>query len=167
MPGWLRWLAVAAAVALPIRAVLAESVTLDYHLVVHVSEVHQVDIPGQPGHTMGSASFRGIAIFDDGRIAQHWYAGGFDFVDGAGDFHGYARWVFDDGSELHSRYVGVAEAQPAGGITFEGSHSAVTGSGIYEGVEGEGRFEGRRIDYLEEGGETYQRGQLELELPGG
>lgn len=154
----------AVALATPVRA---ESVTLDYQLVVHTDAVHQVEVPGQQGHVVGIASFRGLAIFDDGRIAQHVYAGGFDFVDGAGTFHGYARWVFDDGSELRSRYVGEAAALPDGGISFDGSHSDVTGTGIYAGAQGEGSFEGRRVDYLQQGGETYQRGRLELELPGG
>jgi hypothetical protein len=157
---------VAAAVALSIQSpARAESVTLDYQLVVHTSEVHHLDIAGQPGHVVGIASFRGIAIFDDGRLAQHSYAGGFDFVDGAGEFHGYARWVFDDGSELQSRYTGAADPQPDGGITFKGDHSDLTGTGIYESVAGKGSFEGRRIDALEGGGETYQRGRLVLELP--
>ena len=43
----------------------------------------------------------------------------------------------------------------------------MTGTGDYADVKGQGSFEGRRIDYLEAGGETYQRGELKLELPGG
>lgn len=167
MPGWFRWLAVAVLTAMPMRAALAEAVTVDYQLVVHASEVHQLGIPGQPGHVVGIAAFRGIAIFDDGRLAQHWYAGSFDFVDGAGEFQGYARWVFDDGSELRSRYRGKADALSDGGITFAGTHDDVSGTGAYERVEGRGSFEGSRVDYLQDGGETYQRGRLELALPDG
>ncbi len=134
---------------------------------VHTTEVHALDLPGNPGHQIGTAAFRGLAIFDDGRIAHHTYAGGFDFIDGAGTFQGYASWRFEDGSSLASRYTGTAAARPGGGITFTGSHSELSGTGSYEGISGRGRFEGRRIDYLADGGDTWQRGHLELELPGG
>lgn len=151
-----------AVIGLPRDAVADEALTLDYHLVVHVTEVETVAAPGRPGTVVGIASFRGIAVFDDGRIAHHAYAGGFDFVDGAGDFHGYAQWVFADGSRLDSRYVGTAEPLDGGGITFTGTHAEVTGSGEFAGYTGKGSFKGRRIDLLVDDGETYQRGQLTL-----
>jgi hypothetical protein len=168
MARWLCWLVLAAALGAPLRnAAHADALTLDYDLVVHTTDVHSIEVPGSPHHEVGVASLRGIAIFDDGRVAQHWYAGSFDFIDGSGAFEGYARWAFEDGSRLDSRYVGKAGAMPGGGIVFEGSHSDVTGTGDYAGVTGQGSFEGRRIDYLEAGGETYQRGRLQLELPDG
>jgi hypothetical protein len=168
MPCLLRHLALAALLLATLPApARAESATLDYQLVVHATEVHSVAAPGHPDRTVGTASFRGIAIFADGRLAHHSYAGGFDFVKGAGSFQGYASWLFEDGSRLDSRYRGEAAAAPGGGITFEGSHSEITGSGAYAGASGSGRFEGRRIDDLAGGGDTWQRGRLELELPGG
>jgi hypothetical protein len=155
-----------AATLLPFSAgVMAEPLTLDYQLVVHVTETHGFEVFDEPGHTVGIAAFRGLAIFADGRVARHDYAGHFDFVDDAGGFEGYARWVFADGSQLRSRYVGTATARPDGGIDFTGSHGDITGTGIYAGATGSGTFAGERIDYLRDGGEVYQRGRLELELP--
>jgi hypothetical protein len=148
-------------------AAQAETATLAYQLVVHTTEVHALDVPGDPGHQVGSAAFRGLAIFADGRIAHHAYVGSFDFTDGAGPFQGYASWLFEDGSRLASRYTGEAVAGPAGGITFTGSHDDLTGTGAYAGVSGRGTFEGKRLDLLGDGGDTWQRGRLELELPDG
>jgi hypothetical protein len=163
---WLSWFLVAAAVGAPLgHAARAETLTLDYDLVVHVTELYALDVPGRPGYEVGIANFRGIAVFDDGRIAHHAYAGGFDFIDGSGAFHGYAHWLFEDGSRLDSRYVGTAEGLPDGGIAFTGSHADITGAGAFEGVRGSGTFEGRRIADLEDGGETYHRGRLQLTLP--
>jgi hypothetical protein len=148
------------------QAAAAETTTLDYQLVVHVTEVHSLDAPGHPGRTIGTADFRGIAIFADGRLAHHRYVGAFDFAEGgAGTFHGYASWQFEDGSRLDSRYRGDATPTPDGGIAFTGSHSDLTGTGAYAGVTGQGTFEGKRLDLLGDGGDTWQRGRLELELP--
>jgi hypothetical protein len=144
----------------------AEERTLEYRAVVHATEVHTTSVPGQEGHEVGVAAFRGLAIFDDGRIANHWYSGTLDFVEGSGPIEGYALWVFDDGARLRSRYSGTAKATAEGGITFEGRHAELTGSGAYAGVRGEGSFAGERINHLRgDEGDTYQRGVLKLSLP--
>lgn len=138
--------------------------TLNYQLVVHLTDTHTIDAPLDDGHAIGVAAFRGLAIFDDGSIANHWYWGSFDFHDGSGRFEGYALWAFDDGSELRSSYSGEAEATERG-ITFEGRHEDITGTKTYADVEGEGQFTGERVDHLDEGGDTYQRGTLKLRRP--
>jgi len=141
---------------------LADERTLAYHAVVHITETHALPVPGRDGHEIGLAAFRGLAIFDDGRIANHWYSGSFDFVDGGGQFQGYMLWAFEDGSELRATYRGRAEPAEGGGITFEGTQSDVTGAGSYDGVTGEGSFAGRRVDHLGQGGDTWYRGTLTL-----
>jgi hypothetical protein len=143
----------------------ADQRTLAYQVVVHATETHALPVPGQDGHEIGVAAFRGLAIFDDGRIANHWYSGSFDFVDGGGQFHGYMLWAFEGGSELRAAYRGQANPIEGGGITFEGTHSDVTGTGGYDGVTGEGTFAGRRVDNLGDGGDTYYRGTLTLITP--
>ncbi len=138
--------------------------TLGYHLVVHVTDLQSLPVPGQPGHEVGIAAFDGIAIFDDGRLANHAYAGSFDFVGGEGTFRGYALWTFEDGSTLSSSYVGEAKAT-ADGISLEGTHSDIAGTGAFEGASGQGHFTGSRIDHLNTGGDTHHRGTLTLTLP--
>jgi len=143
----------------------AAEIALTYQAVMHTTEVHGVPVPGVAGREIGVAAFRGLAIFDDGRIANHRYVGHFDFQDQNGPIAGEALWVFDDGSTLRARYAGDAVAAGAG-ITFTGSHSAVSGSGTYADAEGSGTFEGRRVDHLADGGDTYYSGTLDLTVPG-
>ncbi|MCP4386191.1 MAG: hypothetical protein GY798_33085 [Hyphomicrobiales bacterium] len=143
-------------------AVVAEEQTLDYHLVVHVVDVQTLPATGISEHVVGIAAFRGLAIFDDGRIAGAQYAGHFDFKDGAGQFAGYALWKFDHQSELRSTYIGEAVPAADGGITFSGRHSDITGTGQYADFTGDGTFAGRRVDLLTDGGDTYQRGSLSI-----
>jgi hypothetical protein len=155
-------LAVLLAIAAP--AANAAEQTLGYHLVVHVSDLQALPVPGQQDHQVGIAAFDGIAIFDDGRLANHAYAGSFDFVGGEGTFRGYALWTFEDGSTLSSSYVGEARAT-ADGISLEGTHGDIAGTGAFEGARGEGSFTGSRIDHLNTGGDTHHRGTLTLTLP--
>lgn len=160
MAKWMLMLTLAA-MATPLQAGEQE---LPYDLVVHVSDIQSLPVPGREGHTVGIAAFDGIAVFDDGRIANHSYAGSFDFIDGEGTFEGYALWAFEDGSRLTSSYTGSAKAT-ATGISLEGHHTDLAGTGSMEGATGEGTFTGSRIDHLETGGDTYHRGVLTLTLP--
>lgn len=159
-----RWLALALICCAVVPAGLARAAdqVLSFQAVTHTSEVHALPAPGEAAHQFGIAAFRGLAIFDDGRIAQHRYGGHFDFTDGAGRFAGSALWRFEDGSELRAGYAGEATASQDGGIAFTATYGEVTGTGGYAGVRGEGGFAGRRIDLLEDGGDTYFRGTLTL-----
>jgi hypothetical protein len=157
--------ALALACALGAARARAADLTLSYQAIVHATEVHQIAVEGRPDHAIGIAAFRGLAIFEDGRIANHWYAGHFEFDKQSGPIAGQALWVFEDGSTLRASYAGKATAANGGGISFSGRHSAVAGTGAYEGASGGGSFEGRRVDHLQDGGDTYYRGTLELTLP--
>ena len=139
--------------------------TLSYQAIVHTTEVHQIAVEGRPDHAIGIAAFRGLAIFDDGRIANHWYAGHFEFEKQSGPIAGQALWVFEDGSTLRASYAGKAIAADGGGISFTGQHSAIAGTGAYDRASGSGTFEGRRVDHLEDGGDTYYSGTLDLTVP--
>jgi hypothetical protein len=163
MARWQNLVAGLLVLAAPLVSHAAEQ-ALGYDLVVHVSDLHTLPVPGQEGHAVGIAAFDGIAIFDDGRIANHRYAGSFDFVDGEGTFRGYALWAFEDGSRLTSSYEGEAKVS-ANGITLEGRHSNLTGTGSFAGATGEGSFTGARIDHLDTGGDTFHRGTLMVTLP--
>jgi hypothetical protein len=143
----------------------AADLTLSYQAIVHATEVHDIPVEGEPGHALGMAAFRGLAIFADGRIANHWYAGHFDFQEQSGPIAGHALWVFEDGSTLRASYAGEARAAQDGGIAFTGRHGEITGTGAYAHATGSGTFEGRRVDHLHDGGDTYYRGTLELSVP--
>ncbi len=88
----------AAGCALGATHASAADITLSYQAIVHATEVHDIPVEGLSGRAIGIAAFRGLAIFEDGRIANHWYAGHFDFHEQSGPFAGEALWVFEDGS---------------------------------------------------------------------
>jgi hypothetical protein len=157
--------ALVAGCALGAASASAADITLSYQAIVHATEVHDIPVEGLSGRAIGIAAFRGLAIFEDGRIANHWYAGHFDFHEQSGPFAGEALWVFEDGSRLRASYAGEALAAEGGGITFTGRHSALTGTGAYDGATGHGTFEGRRVDHLRNGGDTYYTGTLDLTVP--
>ena len=105
-----------------------------------------------------------MAVFADGELANYRYEGAYDFAGGGGSFRGYALWKFDDGSHIHTTYVGEA-SRSGEGITFSGTHTVVKGSGRYAEATGTGAFKGRRVDNLEDGGDTFWSGTLSLTLP--
>jgi hypothetical protein len=51
---------------------------------VHATEVHDIPVEGLSGPTIGAAASPGLAIFGDGRVASHWYAGHFDVHEQSG-----------------------------------------------------------------------------------
>ncbi len=141
---------------------MAQEQTLTFQVVAHTTETHDMFVPGQPEHQVGIAAFRGLAIFPDGQIANHWYSGSFDFIKGSGEIRGYALWVFKDGAKISAAYSGTAKAVAGGGITFTAQYTNVTGAGRFANLRGEGTFAGQRVDYFKQGGDTYFTGTLRL-----
>jgi hypothetical protein len=154
-------LIIACAVMTGLPAVAQEQ-TLTFQAVAHSTESHDMLVPGQPEHQIGIAAFRGLAIFPDSQIANHWYSGTFDFIKGSGGIRGYALWVFKDGAKISAAYNGTAKAVPGGGITFTAQYTDVTGTGRFANMRGEGTFTGHRVDYFKQGGDTYFTGTLKL-----
>jgi len=70
MAKWQNCVAGLLALAVPMVSHAAEQ-ALGYDLVVHVSDLQSLPVPRQDGHVVGIVAFDGIAIFDDGRIANH------------------------------------------------------------------------------------------------
>ena len=150
--------------ALSISSVYGEPIELNYQAVMYVRESHATKVLDKPNHVVGIGKFRGLAIFDNGEVAVHSYEGWFDFTDGAGKFHGYALWEFEDGSEIRASYDGTAKAATAKGTKISAEFHSFTGSGRFQGVSIEGEFEGRRLEPVGKGGMSYLKGKLKLTL---
>jgi hypothetical protein len=140
----------------------AESLDLSYEAVMHVREVHAVQIFDDPQHVVGVGVFRGLAKFPDGEIAVHRYEGWFDLTRGSGTYHGYASWRFPDGSELRARYRGTVDKVSEDRFDIRATLDDLTGTMRFDGATGTGTFEGRRIEALEVGGATYLNGSLDI-----
>ena len=138
--------------ALSISSAYAEPIERTYQAVMFVQESHATKVLDKPNHVVGVGKFRGLAIFESGEIAKHRYEGWFDFSDGAGKFHGYALWQFEDGSEIRARYDGTAKNATAKGVNIEAVFGSFTGSGRFEGASIKGGFDGRRLEPIDKGG---------------
>ncbi len=140
----------------------AFALDLEYKAVVHVTDEHHIDVPSEDKRRVGIAGFRGLAIFENGELANYRYQGTYDFLGAEGTFRGYALWQFEDGSQLRATYTGKAVGS-GDGIAFSGSHADVVGSGRFESMAGSGSFEGRRVDNLDDGGDTLWTGTLNMQ----
>ena len=154
--------AIAAGLLYASTGVQAESVTRTYQAVMHVTHAETMEVLDEPGHVVGIAQFRGLALFD-GEPMEHRYAGWFETVDGVGDFRGTARWELPDGT-LEARYHGTLDERAADDFEFEAEFSEFFGTGAYLDASGEGRFRGRRMAEVSKGGTTYLEGTITLEL---
>lgn len=150
--------------ALSISSAYAEPIERTYQAVMFVRESHATKVLDKPNHVVGIGKFRGLAIFNNGEIAVHRYEGWFDFSDGAGKFHGYALWQFEDGSEIRASYDGTAKNATAKGINIKAEFHTVTGSGRFKGAAIKGGFDGRRLEPIEKGGISYLKGDLKITL---
>ena len=149
-------------VALPAHA---ETLDLTYRAVMHVRESEARPVLDDPTHLIGTAKFRGLAIFGENEAVPHRYEGWFDFVKGSGPFHGYALWTFADGAELRAAYEGRAQSGSDGASVVSATLHSFTGTGRFEGVAGSGDFAGRRLEAIDVGGSTYLSGHLSLIVP--
>lgn len=143
----------------------AAELNREYEAVMHVRSSNATPILDDKTHVVGIASFRGLAVFSPDDIAVHRYEGWFDLKTGAGAFHGYALWTFDDGAQLRADYSGEARDAGDEGFLVSATFRGFSGTGRYKGVTGTGSFAGRRVDAIEQGGSTYLKGKLMLTLP--
>ena len=143
----------------------AETVEHNYEAVMHVRSTQALPVLGDTSHVVGIAEFRGLAIFEDGKVTIHRYDGWFDIDDGSGSFHGYALWTFEDGSEIRAPYSGKARPAGMNGVQVEAKFESVSGTGRFEGATGTGSFQGRRLDAIDKGGSTYLKGKLTITMP--
>ncbi len=142
----------------------AEQINLDYQAVMQVRSSNSFQVLDNKSHVIGIAKFRGLAIFPDEKVVVHRYEGWFDLIQGSGKFHGHALWAFDDGSKLEAAYDGNAKTTENGSVDVSATFHDFTGTGRFENVSGSGSFSGRRLDDFQNGGSTYVKGRLALEV---
>jgi hypothetical protein len=125
----------------------AEEQTLKFRLVSHKVNATVIPATETEGHILGVSKWRGVAVFEDGRLANKVYTLSFDYMNGLGPFHGYSTYTFEDGSTIRAQLDGVAEAGTDGRRVVRGEYSALTGTGQYEGVKGSGWFKSKPVPW--------------------
>lgn len=140
----------------------AKEQLLKFRLVTHSLETNAIPASNAEGHLLGVGKFRGVAIFDDGRLADKSFTVSFDYTKGIGPYHGYSIYTFEDGSTIVARFDGNAKAGPDGRRS-RGEYSDLIGIGTFEGVQGGGWFESRSSPW-EQGASLFD-GEFALTLP--
>ena len=149
-------------VGLTTSSAQAEEQTLKFRLVAHTLSITAIPASKTEGHIIGVGKFRGVAVFEDGRLADKVFTVSFEYTKGVGPFHGYSTYVFEDGSTIGARFDGTSEASKNGRV-IRGEYSALTGTGRYEGVKGSGSFVSKPVPW-EEGAVLYD-GEFKLTMP--
>lgn len=135
---------------------------LKFRLVTYAVNVSVVPATATEGHVLGSGEMRGVAVFEDGRLADKAYTVAFDYTNGAGPFHGYATYTFEDGSSISARFDGKSVPGDSGRI-ISGDYTELVGTGDFEGVDGRGTFTSRPAALGK--GATLYDGSFTLKMP--
>ncbi len=86
---------------------------------------------GQEGHYAGSFGREGVAIFENGEVADYSHGGTYTFKGTKGTYIGFATARFTDGSTIVKRYEGE---EIAGKLV--GTGKILEGTGRFAGVTG-------------------------------
>lgn len=136
----------------------AEEQNLKFRLVVTDVSTTNIEPANVPGRSIGVVKSTGVAVFDDGRIAQKDFVRYYDGTEESGDFTGYSTYTFENGNSLTARFVAAWSPEGVGG-----DYEILSGAGAYEGVTGTGRFDGVTDPWDDA---DLLTGTFKLEVPG-
>ena len=114
--------------------VVAAEETLTFRLIVRTIDRTAFDAPVE-GRNISVSQSAGVAIFEDGRLADKQFVGLVDSAGAEGTYSGYSIYTFLNGDTLTLKYTGGWGAD--GEV---GHYEVLSGTGAYEGASGEGRF---------------------------
>ncbi len=129
---------------------------------MHIHQSEALPVLDEKRYLMGVGAFRGFAIFPGEEVVRHRYDGWFDLADGSGPFHGYALWVFGDGSTLRARYDDAVTTIAKDDAEVSATFHDFSGTGRFDNVQGDGNFAGRRFEAIDKARATYLKGTLFL-----
>lgn len=116
--------------------VAAEEEALKFRLITRTVNSTFVDAPDAEGRKLGVSQNAGVAIFEDGRIADKQFVFTMDNRGAEGDYAGYSTYTFRTGDSLTLSFEGGWGPDGAGG-----DYKVLSGTGAYEGASGRGRFD--------------------------
>lgn len=125
----------ALASVLTIGSAAAQEETLKFRLVTRMINATFVEAPVE-GHSLGAGQWAGVAIFEDGRLADKQFVMTMDNGGAEGSYSGYSIYTFQNGDTLTLKFTGGWGADRDGG-----DYEVVSGTGAYEGATGTGRFD--------------------------
>ena len=126
----------AIALVLATGNVSAEEQTLTFRLVTRMVSTTFVDAPNVEGRSVGAGQYAGVAVFEDGRIANKEFVLSMDNKGAEGVYSGYSTYTFENGDSLTMSFTGGWNADRNGG-----DYQILSGTGAYEGATGTGSFD--------------------------
>lgn len=116
------------------NAVAAEE-TLKFRLITRIISSNFIDTPVE-GRRVGSMQSAGVAVFEDGRLADKQFALIMDNGGAVGTYSGYSIYTFQNGDTLTLKFTGGWGADSNGA-----DYEVLSGTGAYEGATGTGRID--------------------------
>jgi hypothetical protein len=130
--------------------------TLKWRQVHRVVKVEAIQVEDVPGHIIGVAENRGLALFENGEVATVVNKDMVDYLKGSGPHQVYSLYAFEDGSTFALKRQGMTKADATGKTSWiEGKGIFTQGTGRFEGVQGEVTYQGKRLTPLGEGADAY------------
>lgn len=121
---------------LMIGSVAAQEETLKGRLITRMISATFVDAPGVEGRSVGAGQYAGIAVFEDGRLADKQFVLNMDDRGAEGSYGGYSTYTFQNGDTLTLKFTGGWGPDGEGG-----DYEVLSGTGAYKGATGAGRFD--------------------------
>lgn len=140
-----------------VAGALADEHELKFRLVTYRIDLKVVEVPNAENHLLGTGNFKGVAVFEDGEIADKTFVYSFDESDGVGTGHGYSTYTFLDGSSISARFDDKTD-----GNISNGEYTVLGGTGRYDGAKGTGWY--KKADEPWDGASLFDGG-FELTLP--
>jgi hypothetical protein len=109
----------------------------------YVTKMEMIPLADAEGHVLLLGERRGLANFEDGKVAAYHTSFTCDVSKGMGPCEGYSDLTFMDQSKAFSKWkltVGIPEGKKMPAL--EGTGSWTKGTGAYEGIEGDFSFSG-------------------------
>ncbi len=92
--------------------------------------------PNVEGESVGAGEYAGVAVFEDGRLANKEFVLSMDNKGAEGAHSGYSTYTFENGDSLTMSFSGGWNANRGGG-----DYQILSGTGAYEGATGTGSFD--------------------------
>lgn len=124
------------ATVLPLSQAMAEEQTLKFRLITRSVNSTNLETPVE-GRSLSLSQAAGVAVFEDGRLADKQFVVHTDNAGADGSYAGYSTYTFQNGDSLTLSFTGGWGAGGNGG----GDYTVVSGTGAYEGATGTGRFD--------------------------
>ena len=132
--------------ALGIVSSFAWAEDINFTIDSYVTKVETIPLADAEGHVLMLGERRGVANFEDGRVAAYHTSYTCDVSKGMGPCEGYSDLTFMDKSQAFSKWkltVRIPEGKKMPAL--EGTGSWNKGTGEYEGIQGDFSFSGYYI----------------------